>query len=106
VLAVTDAERSPEFPDVPSMAEAGFPEVNIHLWSGVFAPAATPPAIARKLEAALWQAIAAPEVSDKLKAMEVSPGGASSPDAFQRVMGSDIKVYQAVVKAANLTFED
>ena len=73
-LAVTGAERSPELPDVPSMAEQGLPEVNIHLWSGVFAPAATPPAIAKKLEAALRQAILAPEVSQKLKAMAVEPG--------------------------------
>jgi tripartite-type tricarboxylate transporter receptor subunit TctC len=106
VLAVTGAERSPEFPDVPSMAEAGFPEVNVHLWSGVFAPAATPPAIARKLETTLRQAIAAPDVSTKLKAMAVNPGGAASSDEFRRVIESDIKVYRDVAKAANLTFED
>ena len=41
-LAVTGAERSPELPDMPSMAEAGYPGVDVHLWSGVFAPAATP----------------------------------------------------------------
>jgi tripartite-type tricarboxylate transporter receptor subunit TctC len=105
-LAVTGAERSPELPDVPSMAEAGLPEVNIHLWSGVFAPAATPPAIARKLEASLRQAIAAPDVSDKLKAMAVSPGGTASSDEFRKVIEADIKVYEAVVKAANLTFEE
>ena len=52
-LAVTGSERSPELPDVPSMAEAGLPEVNTKLWSGFFAPAKTPPAIAAKLEAAL-----------------------------------------------------
>jgi tripartite-type tricarboxylate transporter receptor subunit TctC len=106
VLAVTGAERSSEFPDVPSMAEAGFPEVNIHLWSGVFAASGTPPAIARKLEATLRQAIAAPDVSDKLKAMAVTPGGVASADEFRRVIESDIKVYQDVVKAANLTFEE
>jgi tripartite-type tricarboxylate transporter receptor subunit TctC len=104
-LAVTGAERSPELPNVPSMAEQGFPEVNIHLWSGVFAPAATPPAIARKLEAALKQAILAPEVSDKLKAMAVNPGGTSSED-FRRMIDADIKVYEGVVQAAHLTFED
>ena len=49
-LAVTGDERSPELPDVPSMAEVGYPEVNTKLWSGFFAPAATPPAIAKKLE--------------------------------------------------------
>jgi tripartite-type tricarboxylate transporter receptor subunit TctC len=104
-LAVTGAERSPELPDVPSMAEQGLPEVNIHLWSGVFAAAATPPAIAKKLEAALRQAILAPEVSDKLKAMAVTPGGTSS-DEFRRMIDADIKVYEGVAKAANLTFED
>jgi tripartite-type tricarboxylate transporter receptor subunit TctC len=41
-LAVTGSERSPELPDVPSMAEAGFPEVDTHLWSGFFVPAGTP----------------------------------------------------------------
>jgi tripartite-type tricarboxylate transporter receptor subunit TctC len=104
-LAVTGAERSPELPDVPSMAEAGFPEVNIHLWSGVFTPAATPPAIAKKLETALQQAILAPEVAPKLKAMAVTPGGTSS-DEFRRMIDADIKVYEEVVKAAHLTFED
>jgi tripartite-type tricarboxylate transporter receptor subunit TctC len=105
-LAVTGAERSPEFPDVPSMAEAGYPDVNVHLWSGVFAPAATPPAIASKLATALRQAIATPDVSSKLKAMAVNPGGVASADEFRRVIEADIKAYQAVVKAANLTFEE
>ena len=104
-LAVTGAIRSPELPDVPSMAEQGLPEVNIHLWSGVFAPAATPPAIAKKLEATLRQAILAPEVSQKLKAMAVNPGGTSSDD-FRHMIDADIKVYEGVVKAANLTFEE
>ena len=104
-LAVTGTERSSELPDVPSMAEAGFPEVDIHLWSGVFAPAATPPAIARKLEAALQQAILAPEVAPKLKAMAVTPGGTSSEE-FRHKIDADIKAFEGVVKAANLTFED
>ena len=104
-LAVTGTERSSELPDVPSMAEAGFPEVDIHLWSGVFAPAATTPAIARKLEAALQQAILAPEVAPKLKAMAVTPGGTSSEE-FRRKIDADIKAFEGVVKAANLTFED
>src|SRR4051812_49198427 len=59
-LAVTGSERSSELPDVPSMAEAGFPEVNTKLWAGFFAPAATPPAIAKKLEANLQRAIRDP----------------------------------------------
>jgi tripartite-type tricarboxylate transporter receptor subunit TctC len=104
-LAVTGSERSSELPDVPSMAEQGLPEVDVHLWSGVFAPAATPPAIAKKIEATLRQAILAPDVSQKLKAMASNPGGTSS-DEFRRMIDADIKLYQGVVKAANLTFED
>jgi tripartite-type tricarboxylate transporter receptor subunit TctC len=104
-LAVTGAERSPELPDTPSMAEAGYPEVDVHLWSGVFAPAATPVAIVAKLEKALSQAIRDPDVSGKLKAMAVVPGG-GSPDDFKRMIDADILKYTDVVKAAHLHFEE
>jgi tripartite-type tricarboxylate transporter receptor subunit TctC len=104
-LAVTGAERSPELPDTPSMTEAGYPEVDIHLWSGVFAPAATPAAIVTKLEKALSQAIRDPEVSGKLKAMAVAPGG-GPPDDFKRMIDADIVKYTDVVKAAHLHFEE
>jgi tripartite-type tricarboxylate transporter receptor subunit TctC len=103
-LAVTGAERSPELPDVPSMTEAGYPEVNTKLWSGFFVAAATPPAIAKKLETALQRAIKDPDVSAKLKGMAVTPGGTSS-DEFRRMIDADIDNYVAVVKAANLHFE-
>jgi tripartite-type tricarboxylate transporter receptor subunit TctC len=104
-VAVTGDQRSPELPDVPSMAEAGYPEVNTKLWSGFFAPAATPPAIARKLEAAFSRAIRDPDVSAKLKAMAVQPSGNSS-DEFRKIVDNDIKTYVEVVKAANLHFEE
>jgi len=103
-LAVTGSERSPELPDVPSMAEAGFPEVNTKLWAGFFAPAATPPAIAKKLEANLQRAIRDPEISARLRAMAVNPGGTPS-EQFRRMIDADIASYVQVVKAANLTFE-
>jgi tripartite-type tricarboxylate transporter receptor subunit TctC len=105
VLAVTGSERSSELPDAPSMGEIGLPEVNTKLWSGFFTPAATPPAIAQKLETALRAAIKAPDVADKLKAMAVHPGGISSEE-FARIIDADIKAYVEVVKAANLTFEE
>jgi tripartite-type tricarboxylate transporter receptor subunit TctC len=104
-LAVTGSERSAELPDVPSMTEAGYPEVDIHLWSGIFAPAATPPAIVAKLEKALGEAIRDPGVSAKLKAMAVNPGGGPADD-FRRMIDGDIVKYTAVVKAANLKFEE
>jgi tripartite-type tricarboxylate transporter receptor subunit TctC len=104
-LAVTGSERSEELPDVPSMGEMGYPEVNTKLWSGFFAAVATPPAIARKLETALRTAIKAPDVADKLKVMAVHPGGISSEE-FRTIIDKDIKAYVEVVKAANLHFEE
>src|SRR5690242_3161516 len=70
-LAVTGSARSAELPDVTSMAEAGLPEVNTALWSGVFVQAGTPAPIVKKLEATLRKAIADPDVNAKLKAMAV-----------------------------------
>jgi tripartite-type tricarboxylate transporter receptor subunit TctC len=104
-LAVTGAERSPLLPDVPSMTEAGYPSVDVHLWSGLFAPAATPAPIVAKLQKAFAQAIVDPGVADKLKAMAVNPGGAT-PEQFRHIIDSDIVKFREVVKAANLKFED
>src|SRR5262249_24988846 len=61
-LAVTGSERSAELPNVPSMAEAGFPEVDTQLWSGFFVPAGTPAPIVAKLTAELSKALADPAV--------------------------------------------
>ena len=103
-LAVTGAERSPELPDVPHMAELGLPEVNTKLWSGFFAPLGTPEPIVRKLQAELARAIADPMVAEKLKAMAVTPGGPTG-EAFAKSIDADIENYVSVVKAADLKFE-
>ncbi len=103
-LAVTGAERSSELPDVPSMAEAGYPEVDIGLWSGLFVTVATPPAIVKKLDVELRRVLADAGVREKLKAMAVNPGGGPGDD-FRKMIEGDIKKYADVVKAANLTFE-
>jgi len=104
-LAVTGSQRSSELPDVPSMAEAGYPEVNIGLWSGLFVAAGTPPAVANKLGTEARRALADPGVRDKLKAMAVNPGGGAGEE-FRNKIDGDIKVFADVVKAANLKFEE
>lgn len=103
-LAVTGDERSPELPDVPSMKEAGFPQVDTKLWSGFFAPAGTPAPVVAKLKAGLAKAIAEPGVAAKLRGMAVKPGGPSGAE-FGKWIDGDIANYQSVVKAANLKFE-
>ncbi|MGB7036737.1 MAG: tripartite tricarboxylate transporter substrate binding protein [Xanthobacteraceae bacterium] len=104
-LAVTGAERSPLLPDVPSMTEAGYPSVDVHLWSGVFAPTGTPAPVVAKLQKAFNDAIHDPGVSAKLSAMAVNPGGAT-PEQFEKIIQSDITKFGDVAKAANLKFED
>jgi tripartite-type tricarboxylate transporter receptor subunit TctC len=102
-LAVTGSERSPELPDVPSMAEAGFPDVDTHLWSGFFVPTGTPEPIVKKLSAELGKALADPAVQSGLKKMAVTPGGPTG-DSFKKRIDSDIESFAAVVKAAKLSF--
>jgi tripartite-type tricarboxylate transporter receptor subunit TctC len=86
------------------MAQAGLPDVDTHLWSGIFAPAGTPQPIVDKLIAELGRALADTGVQDKLKAMAVTPGGPSGKE-FARYIENDIQSFSAVVKAAKLTFQ-
>jgi tripartite-type tricarboxylate transporter receptor subunit TctC len=104
-LAVTGSAREALLPDVPTMKEAGFPGVNMQLWSGIFAPSATPPAVVAKLQKTLDETIRDPGVSDKLKALAVEPGGAT-PAEFSKTIASDIVKFRDVAKAANLKFEE
>jgi tripartite-type tricarboxylate transporter receptor subunit TctC len=103
-LAVTGSQRSHELPDVPSMAEAGYPEVDIGLWSGLFVSVATPPPIVKKLDAELRRVLADAGVRGKLKAMAVNPGGGPGEE-FRQLIDNDIKKFADVAKAANLKFE-
>jgi tripartite-type tricarboxylate transporter receptor subunit TctC len=104
-LAVTGAARSSELPDVPSMSEVGLPDVNIGLWSGIFVLAATPAAIANKIESEARRALADEGVREKLKAMAVNPGGGPGNE-FRALIDADIQKYGDIVKAANLKFEE
>jgi tripartite-type tricarboxylate transporter receptor subunit TctC len=103
-LAVTGADRSPELPDVASMAEAGYPEIDTHLWSGLFVPAGTPAPIVAKLTSEFGRALADPHVQDGLRKMAVTPGGPTG-EAFKQRIDADIKTFGEVVKAAKLTFK-
>lgn len=65
-LAVTGTRRLPDLPDVPTVAESGFPGFEAYSWIGIFAPAATPAATVAKLTAEIQAALKSPEVSGKL----------------------------------------
>ncbi|MBI1205200.1 MAG: tripartite tricarboxylate transporter substrate binding protein [Rhodopseudomonas sp.] len=103
-LAVTGAVRSPELPDVPSMAEVGYPSVDSQLWSGFFVPTGTPEPIVKKLTAEFAKALTDPGVQASLRKMAVTPGGPTG-EAFKKRIDTEIETYAAVAKAANLTFK-
>jgi tripartite-type tricarboxylate transporter receptor subunit TctC len=102
-LAVLAKERFPDLPDVPTMTEAGFPDVNVSLWSGFFVPAGTPKEIVAKLHKELNAVITQSEVRDKLRALAVKPTGAGTED-FSRLIAEEQKLWSGVIKAGNLKF--
>jgi tripartite-type tricarboxylate transporter receptor subunit TctC len=104
-LAVTGSERLPELPNVPSMAEAGFPSVDVRLWIGMFAPAGVPGPILVKLEKSLAAAIHDPGVSARLHDMAINPSN-DTPGQFKALIEGDIVKFRGVVAAAHLKFED
>ena len=67
-LAITSAKRNPALPDVPTMAESGFPEVEVEGWYGVLAPANLPAPVLRKLEAAIGKVKESPKFSEQMRA--------------------------------------
>ncbi|HET7886964.1 MAG TPA: tripartite tricarboxylate transporter substrate binding protein [Bradyrhizobium sp.] len=102
-LAVTSPARAADFPDVPTMKEAGT-EVDAVLWSGIFVPRQTPPAIVKKLEAELRRIIREPDVVARLKPLGISPVGNSS-DEFARTIADDIARWTEVARAGNIKIE-
>ena len=104
VLAITSASRAPEYPDVPTMAEAGVPELEVALWSGLFAPAATPPAIVKKLEEEVMEVLKLPDVRERLMAMSVQPIGGSAQDLANRI-AVEIPRWTAIANSANVKLD-
>ena len=101
-LAVTSAARHPAYPDLPTMAEAGAPGIEVTLWTGFHAPAGTPPAIVRKLRDEVARVVHLPEIRERLAAMAIDPAG-NTPEEFRRIIAADIAKWTAVAKAANIT---
>jgi tripartite-type tricarboxylate transporter receptor subunit TctC len=103
-LAITSSERHPSWPDVPTLAEAGVPDVEVWLWTGFFAPARTPAAIVARLQKETARVVRLPEVLDGLGKLGVDPVGGSS-DELRTRLARDIEKWTAVAKAANIKNE-
>jgi tripartite-type tricarboxylate transporter receptor subunit TctC len=100
-LAVTSAKRHPRWPDLPTMAEAGVPDMEVPVWTAFFAPAKTPPAVIARLQKEIARVVHTPEVKERFDAMGLTPEG-GTPQELARVVGRDIEKWTAVAKAANI----
>jgi tripartite-type tricarboxylate transporter receptor subunit TctC len=99
-LAVTSGKRMPLLPDIPTMAEQGV-DLQITLWSGLLAPAGTPPAIIRKLQTEVARIVKLPDVRERMLQLGIEPEG-STPEEFARVIATEIPLWQGVAKANNI----
>ena len=100
-LAVTSPKRMAAFPDIPTMAEAGFAELDVQLWAGLFAPASTPPAIVKKLEDELGKALKSADVLQRFNTLTVNAGGATGAE-LGALISAEITRWSAVAKKANI----
>ena len=100
-LAVTSPARIPSFPEIPTVAEAGFPEMEIQSWMGLFAPAGTPAGIVRKLQDEVNRIVKLPDVRERMISLQVEPAGNTS-EQFARTIASDLERWRAVAKASNI----
>lgn len=101
LLATCGVERSPAFPEAPSMTEAGYKTVVITGWTGLLAPAGTPRDIIDKLQKEIAARLLVPETRDSLSKQGAEPV-ASTPDQFAAFIKSEMVKWSAVIKAAGL----
>ncbi|MDO8447713.1 MAG: tripartite tricarboxylate transporter substrate binding protein [Rhodoferax sp.] len=101
VLAVLSTNRSAIFPDVPTIAESGFPGFEASVWYGLVAPAATPKAIVTKLHAEVQKALQTKDVRDRMTQVggEVLPGSA---EMFGALIQSEHQRYEKLVREVNI----
>ena len=103
-LAVTTKMRAPTLPDVPTMAESGYPNFEAVAWFGLLAPAGTPPAIVERLSKEVNAIIKAPEMNARLAGMGAIVQG-TRPDEFARFMSAEVKKWAPVTARARIVVE-
>ena len=104
-LAVANDQRLPQLPDVPTLAEVGYPQLNLTSWIGLAAPAGTPDAAVQTLHKAVRQVAASPAMIANLKDRGVIPPEEMTPAAFEKMMAERMVKFGDVVKRAGIKAE-
>ena len=100
-LAVNADKRTPLLPDVPTLAEAGLPQFNVHTWFGLFAPAGTPPEIVARLNAETVAALRDPGLRERFAAIAAEPVGNSPAQLVERIR-TDGARWAEVIRSAKV----
>jgi tripartite-type tricarboxylate transporter receptor subunit TctC len=104
VLGWTSTKRSPAIPDIPTMAEAGFPGTELEIWQGIVAPLGVPEPILRRLNEEFVKAAKSPEVVSKVAAQAVEMS-TMSPADFTKLLTSDIDHLGKVIRNAGIKMQ-
>ncbi len=103
-LAITGDQRSPQLPDIPTMAEAGIKDMVVTAWFGFVAPAGTPAEIVNKIQQATKKVLDTPEIQQRFAEMGGTPGG-GTPAEFGAFMDKEQASWRKIVEAAKLSME-
>ena len=104
ILAMTGLKRSPLMPNVPTVAESGFPGYELSGWIGLLAPAGTPKEIVDKLQQAVAKVLKEPDVIGKLESVMAEPVG-STPQDFASFLQAEIATWGKVIKQSGAKAE-
>lgn len=104
LIAVASPQRLKDFPDVPTFAEAGYADVNLPGWGGMFLPAGTPQPIVDKWVTEIRRIVAMPDVQKRILEMGFVPVGNSGAE-FANDIAADLQKWGAVVRANNIKLE-
>ena len=103
-IAVTAAKRASGLPEIPTIAESGYPDYDLTTWWGLFAPAGTPPEIVAKIHRDTLAVLQNAEVRERFAGLSVDPGGGSSRE-FSDYVQREIAKYEGLVKQLNIKAE-
>jgi tripartite-type tricarboxylate transporter receptor subunit TctC len=100
-LGISSRTRSPELPDLPTIAETGLPGYEYVAWFGVFAPGTTRPELVARINALLREALNSPDMRDRLRIQGVEPQ-IQSPDQFRETVRSEIERWAPIIERSGI----
>src|SRR3990172_9102909 len=103
-MAITNSNRYPLMPELPTVAEAGIPGFAVNNWTGVFVPAATPPAVVTRLNAEFVKVLAMPDVKKRLMDNGIA-AVSNTPQQFAAYIRDETAKWASVIKDANVKLD-